>query len=683
MKATLNWLKELCPSVGTLEEAVRLFTAVGLEVAGVQDFGEDTVLDLEVPSNRSDLLGVVGLARELCTAKGTPLVLPPVKDLDISHDSAGVTVCIEQPEACPRYTALCATLGIGAQTPQWMKSRLEALGFRAIHPIVDLTNYVMLEIGQPMHAFDASAIRDRRIVVRRAREGDSFVTLDERTLTLTSEDLLIADSDRGIALAGVIGGLDSGIHPFTREIIFESAWFHRAWIRATSRRHHTRTESSIRFEREVDPEGVVWAQARVAYLLESEGIGVAGRALLDNYPRPDRVRQVRYDPARYTRVIGQAVPSDKQLEVLSLLGFTEVAGDNGVSILQVPSHRRDVSEEEDLMEEVARHIGYDQIPESISAMPPSVGSLETGLNTEFMMESLLSGWGFQECVTLPLRSAGANEVDPLTGKPGVPVVNALSEDLSVLRPSLVPGLVDVLSLNARRRVALQPIFETGAVFAGDGDAVREERRFAMILPDVYEAPDWEQNAKTRKGSFFQMKGYINTLFLRLQVPSRWQARPASAPFLRPDRFLVLENAGGSGIGWLGEVAPDFLRERELSVRLFACEICLDAITGDPPVPVYEPWSPFPALARDLSMFVPPGISFSQIEQIIRDVAGPDLTGVALFDRYVDQKAGGKHTSIALELTFQSRERTLKGEEVDSAVQRVIRELEKTGIRVRK
>lgn len=684
MKATFEWLKELCPALASVDEARRLFEAVGLEVAGVEANGSsDAIIDLEVPSNRSDLLGIIGLARELAAAKGERLVLPPVKELAAVSVSPTLTVRVEDSEGCLRYTALEAKFVSQEKTPDWIRARLEALGVRSILPIVDLTNYVMLEIGQPMHAFDAKALRGQTILVRRARPGESFVTLDEQTLTLCEEDLLIADAERGIALAGIIGGIESGIKVFSREVVFESAWFDRARIRATSRRHQVRTESSLRFEREVNPEGVVWAQMRIAYLLESEGLGKASDTFIDLYPRPDQRRSARYSVERYFRKIGHNVPEDKQHEILALLGFEKTSEENRDAIYQVPSHRRDVFEEEDLMEEVARHAGYDSIPEKVSPMPVSTGDMDEGFHLEDRLRTVLVGWGYQECISLPLRSVGRNEIDPMTGRPGVAVQNPMSEELSVLRPSLVPGLVDALSGNIRHGVTIQPVFEIGAVFHTEGTRPGEERRLAMILPGEIGIGDWEHNTKVRRGSSARLKGLVETLMKRLGEPSRCRSADPQGDIIQSGAFLVWENNLGTRIGWLGEVRQSYREMHGIRSKLYAAEISLDLVRAGKTLPVFTNWSPYPAVSRDLSMIVPEGISYGEIEDVIRRAGGEHLTTVNLFDRYTGKTLGTGEVSIALEMVFQSKERTLTRGEIDEVIRRVIGELEERGVRVRK
>lgn len=684
MKATYEWLKELCPALGSVEEAARLFEGVGLEVASISpDRGTDAVIDLEVPSNRSDLLGVIGLAREIAAAKGQPLTLPPTESLRTATELPSLTVRLEEPIACPRYTALEATVAEGAQTPEWMKHRLEALGLRSIHPMVDLTNYVMLESGQPMHAFDAQRLKERTLVIRRARSGEPFKTLDGRTLSLSEDDLLIADAMRGVALAGVIGGEDSGIQMFSREVIFESAWFHRAWIRATAKRHQIRTESSLRFEREVNPEGVLWAQRRIAYLLKAERLGEAAGVVIDLYPNRDPERLVKYEPKRFAKLIGLEIPAEDQDEILSALGFEKTSADGGATVYRVPSHRRDVSEEADLIEEVARHIGYDRVPGTISAMPAATGEVDMSQRLEDGLAEMLAGWGFQEMVTLPLRSGANLDIDPLSGQNGVAVQNALSEDLSVLRPSLAPGLVDAISLNARRGAPLQPVFEIGAVFRSGSEGVIEERRACLLLPAETDLPDWEQNTKSRKGSFFRLKGFVEAMMERMGVSANWSTYNPGGKMIISRRSLALEDENHRAIGWVGEVSPAYLSERGIRGQVFVAEVLLNEAIAKQTPPVFQELPLYPALTRDISMLVSGGTRYEDIESTIREAGGENLREIVLFDRYSGADMGPGDASIAVQLRFQRNDRTLTGKEIDEAVERVIRSLESLGVRVRK
>jgi len=633
---------------------------------------EEVVLDLEVTPNRPDALGLLGLARDL-HALGYALVEPEAA-LKAEAIPLPFGLRVEDPGGAPHFT-LGYAFGLKvAPSPLWMQRALFAAGMRPINNVVDITNYVMLERAQPMHAFDLRFIGER-ILVRRAREGERLRTLDGVERLLHPEDLVIAGW-RGkesfpLGLAGVMGGAESEVREDTEAIALEVACFDPVAIRKTARRHGLRTEASHRFERGVDPLGQVPAQRRALGLLQAlAGARVAEALLEEGSPEPPRPIPFRPDYAN--RLLGTRYPEEEQLSALRKLGC-RVEGE-GPYLVTPPSHRLDLRLEEDLVEEVARIQGYETIPLALPAFFPAPDNrgVEAPYRKAERLREHLAGLGFQEVYTYSFADP---EEAPLFRLPPFPLRlrNPLAPERAALRTHLFPGLLKVLRENlALDRPERALLFEVGRVYGAGEGRVEEETHLAGLLFGEGLGLPWQGEGLS---GFFLLKGYLEALFRRLGLDFRVEAHPY--PFLHPGvsgRAWV----EGEARGFLGELHPEIARALELPpVWLFELTLPFP----ERPFAFRDP-SRYPLALRDLAVVVPEATPYGEVEGVLREAAGPYLEELALFDLYQGPPLPEGRKSLAFHLRFRHPERTLRDEEVDEAVARMVAALRGRGWGIR-
>ncbi len=485
MKFCVEWLQELSGLQQPAEELARALTRIGLAVDTIEGEGEDVVFDVEVPSNRADCLGYRGVARELCAALGGRLQALDVEVPPKAGDGPPpVVIEITDPSLCMRYSARCLK-GVRAGTsPDWMARRLERSGVRPLNTIVDITNYVMLETGQPLHAFDQSHLRDNRLSVREARKGEKLITLDGTERHLGSDHLIIADARQPVALAGLMGGLDSEINNDTQEIVIESARFAPLAVRRTARALGMRTEGSQRFERGTDPGGTLQAADRAATLMARLASAQVDPRAVDLYPAPGELRRLSLRHGRVKALLGMAIPLDQMRSILERLEFRVLCAGPSHLEVEVPSFRSDVECEEDLVEEVARHHGYDLIPSTLPEARDSSDKVpETTRGQVPILLSSLHAHGFTEGICTVFVKSNLNHLWMDGSDHSVRLVNPLSETGDELRCSLLPGLVAATRRNLNHGAPGVALYETGVVFrTSDADAKpNEENRLALVM----------------------------------------------------------------------------------------------------------------------------------------------------------------------------------------------------------
>ncbi|HXE72522.1 MAG TPA: phenylalanine--tRNA ligase subunit beta, partial [Candidatus Nitrosotenuis sp.] len=519
----------------------------------------EQVLVLETFANRPDQLSILGIAREVAAWLDRPLRLPDTRlEGEVAGEIPADLVTIEDPEGCPRYIGRLLTQVRVAPAPGWMARRLQAAGVRSINNVVDVTNYVMLETGQPLHAFDRSRLEQGRVVVRRSRPGEKIVTIDGAEHELPPGTLVIADAARPVAVAGVMGGKESEVGEDTRELLLESASFAPAEVRRASLRLGLRTESSRRFEKGLDWHRVALGSERVARLLAEIGAARPVRGCLDVYARRPAATTVSFRPARANKILGSAIPPQRMQKILDSLGFRcQTAGEPWQ--VEVPSHRQDVVREEDLVEEVARHYGYDEIPSRVPGGQPQGATPPQDEGEEWAREAM-SRLGFSEVITPSLHPAELLqryrvEASPLT------ILNPLSEDQRALRPVLFPQMAEVVGRNLRARNRDLRLFEVARVYLADGQACREPLRLALALCVPGQ-------------SFFELKGVLERLAEQARVDLRFSAAPR--PWLHPGRAASLK-LGGQEAGWAGELHPGLAAELDISERVALAELDLELL----------------------------------------------------------------------------------------------------------
>ncbi len=610
-------------------------------------FPSDTVLELEVTPNRPDCLSHLGVAREISAFTGRPIRLPECPDVTVNEDE---TIEVLAADACPFYSLRRITIPIQPPSPDWLVGRLTAIGLRPIHPVVDVTNFVLMELGQPLHAFDAEKVNGH-IRVRYAVEGENFAALDGKTYTLNGHDLVIADDSGPIALAGIIGGAGSSVSETTTSVLLESAWFAPSGIRRSARRLGISTDSSYRFERGVDPQGVLPASARAAELIIHHAGGEA-TALVIQGILPPSIPPVPLRASYCSSVLGTEISHHQIGEALTAFGLT--LGDSG--LWNIPSYRSDLTREIDLIEEVARHVGIGLIPSKFSVLPAPVGEADKVFDFVASLRSTLSARGFSEARTSTLISAEQAEGYQNI----VRLRNPLGEDQAILRPGLAPALLAVLAKNLRYGEKSIRLFEVGKVFQEEG----EELMLGLAVTGPGQPPHW-QTPSPAPLDLFGVKGLLDFLSLEFgaSVPdARW--------IVRSDLSVTNDSAG-----WLGQLSPALGRAIDATDPVFVVEIRLRPLikrAAAGPV-AYFPIAEFPATNRDIAIVCPLSLTYATIAKEITSAQEPLLASIEAFDVFHDptgNKLPADSKSLAISLTFRSPERTLNTEEVNAATDRI-------------
>ena len=669
MKIVVSWLRELVEVPVGAPGLAETLGLRGFEVADVDERAE--VVDFEVTANRPDCQSVAGFAREVSAAFDVPLTpraAAPVERAPADeHTRAAIT--IEDPAGCPRYiAAVIQDVTIGP-SPAHIARRLEQCGVRPINNVVDVTNYVMLEIGQPMHAFDLDRLGGRAIVVRRARQGETITTLDGQPRALTPDMLVIADAERAQAIAGVMGGADSEIGDRTTRVLLESAHFQPATVRRTSRQLGLRTEASTRFERGVDPATPPAGIERACELLAAIGAGRAVGPMIDCHPAPVPLRQVTLRHARIRRLLGFDVEAAEVERILARLGFTLETVPGGWRV-RVPSARVDVAREVDLIEEVGRHAGFDRVPETFPVLDRLQAGLDPRITWERLARRVLTGAGFFEAVTFAFIERPAAEPF-VAADPGalVAIANPLSETFAVLRPSLLPGLVGVVGYNRRRERRDVRVFETGHAFSAVGG---ETRRVALVWTGAAAAEHWSGGA--RAVDVFDAVGLAETLCRAFGAPV--ECVPAEAPYLVSGRTAAVRLAGGGTIGLVGQIRPSIVAAHDVPAgdEVYAAELDLEplgrALAAQAGRRV-QPLPRHPSAVRDLSVVVDQALPAATVRGTIRQAAPATLVDVREFDRYRGPGVPDGRVSLSFRLTFRDPDRTLTDAEVQQAMERVV------------
>ncbi len=671
MKIVADWLREMVETGAGVEALAETISLRGFELAEVDAAGG--VIDFEITANRPDCLSHLGLAREAAAAFDVPAHMPDLGPVERRPAAPGASaeVIVEDASGCPRYAGQVVRVKVGP-SPAWLADRLTAAGVRPINNVVDVTNYVMLEIGQPMHAFDLEKLAGRQIRVRRARAGEALRTLDGERRTLDERVLVIADAERAQAVAGVMGGGDSEVSDRTTLVLLESAYFDPPSVRRTSRQLGLRTEASARFERGADPSIQAAAIERAAVLLARVAAGEAIGPLIDCHPAPRAPRQVALRRARIGRILGFEVDDAEVTRILRRLEFS-LAPDAGGWLVTVPAWRVDVTREIDLIEEVGRHAGFDRVPTSYPASRRFEAGLDAPITWDRLARKVLTSAGFSEAATFAFIERDAAEPFAATADELVAIANPLSEKFAVLRPSLLPGLLDAVVHNRRRERRDVRLFEIGASFS---TRAGETRRAAFALTGAAVADHW--SGRGRAADFFDAKGMVDALCAAFGAVATFA--PVEAPSLVRGRAAsVAATRGGAApipLGVVGQLLPRLATARGFTGGddLYVAELNLAALAGlgdsieDVQV---QPLPRHPSVVRDLSIEVDRGLPAAAVRATIRDAAPPTLASVREFDRYQGEGVTGGRVSLSLRLTFRDPDRTLTDAEVQQAMDRLV------------
>lgn len=635
-------------------------------------FDHDVLLEVEVTPNRPDLLSHYGMARELAT-----LLEVPLGELEIPERSATKSegVRIEASDVCPYYTAVRISGVEVKESPAWLKERLEAIGLRPINNVVDITNFVLHELGQPLHAFDAAKVSGD-LVIRTAKEGEVFKALDEESYTLETEDCVISDeAGTALALGGVMGGLDSGVTEASTDILLESAYFTPSRIRRTSRRTALSSDSSYRFERGVDPAGVATASALAVKLILELAGGNAEAETITVGELPVLTQPVALDLDRLDQLSGSSISHDDAASILTRLGLSQTAD----GLWDVPSFRADLQRHIDLVEEIVRVKGLDAVPSRLRGTFVPSSTVDHAYDADMRLRERLAGLGFHECQTIKLISddqvADALPLKPLRDGDTIRVSLPLSEDHAVLRPSLVPGLIASAERNIRQGAGSLRLFEMGKFFrnAGGGKATDlEGESLAILISGETEPSGWSRQSNA--ADLYDLKAVIQALVPGVQIQLSPRERDGFA--LGADI-----NAAGQNIGSFAMVSPSRQRELDANAPIFVADLDLvklrklSAVSRD-----IDELPQFPGSTRDAAMEAPATLTNAEIEKALGKIKEPLLTGYECFDLFSDptgEKLAADRKSIAYRLYYRSAEKTLKTKEVDKAHQAILDQLSKS------
>ncbi|MFH1415042.1 MAG: phenylalanine--tRNA ligase subunit beta [Elusimicrobiota bacterium] len=659
MKIPIDWLKEFIEFEASPEEIAAILTMRGLEVDSISEHNGRTVIEIELTPNRGDCASVIGVARELSAYFKSGIKLPETEYSESgTHASELYKLDIEIPEKCPAYYLKFIRDVSIEESPEWIRQRLELCGLRPLNNVIDITNYVLLELGQPLHAFDADKINEGCIKVRPGGKGEKIRTLDGEIRQLDKEDIIIADSTDAIAIGGVIGGEESSVTGQTRNILIESAFFSPRSISKTERRLGLKTEASYRFSRTVDPGGVKMALDRVVFLIEKycSGKAAPGIICIDNIPS-DKT-QISVSIQKINSVLGTSITAKEAAGYISPLGFG-VNADEDLITADIPSFRDDVTRPIDLIEEIARAYGYDNIEPTIPVSRIVTQLLKT--KDQFLLcDEILRFSGYWEAVTHTLISSGIYErINPDSDTVPVKIDNPINVNMDILRPNILFGLLPVLRYNIYHKQSPIRFFERGPVFFEESDSLQEKEQvaFAARSEDFHDA---------KKAIISILEKYRQDFSLEYNSPSDYFDRNKNASVFISGRFA----------GQFGLISNQFLKAYKLDnssfiggflfTETFFDENFIDA--------KYSAWSQYPSLYRDLSLVVPNNLTYATVYDKIVTESGFILKKVTLTDTYRDEKLGKDRKSMTFGLEFNSPDKTLTAVEVDSIIEKILTEV---------
>jgi len=670
MKISLEWLKDYVDVGLPLPQLLDRLTMIGLVAERWEERGGDIVLDIETYANRPDTLGHLGIAREIAVMLERPLKEQPWPLTELTvKTSELVDVQILDEELCPRYCGIIVKGVSVAPSPDWLARRIEAMGLKPINNVVDITNYVLFATAQPIHAFDLGKIAGPRIVIRRAKKGESIRTLEGKDAGLSPEMLVIADEKRPVAIAGVIGGEESAVSTATQDVFIESACFDPVSVRKTGKALGLQTDACYRFERGADISFAPKAALMAASLLTQFG-GQATKDAVDVYPRPRKNKEIILRSRRAADLLGVDVGEEFIEKILALLGFVLKPNQKGTWQVQVPFWRVDIEREADLVEEIARFYGYDKIP---IAVPP-LEVLEPVPSNKEKIRKLcqqLFHRGFDEVINLSFADPDQEAVIA-GGKTAVEIRNPISSKASRLRTTILGGLLENTARNKNRGIEGVHIFEVGNIYYWKDGGAGEEQCLGLSTTGPLEAPHWKE--KAFETDIFHLKGACEAMMVTLRYePFSFEEK--DHPFFEEGFSLALVYKGEM-IGHLGLVRKKILDYYSIEGRLYAAEIGLQALFDKQARPFeFFPLPKFPCVSRDLSFLVDRVVPYQEIKRAIEKIAAPHLETFDLVDDYAGASIPGDKKSLSLRFIYRNPKATLLAEEVDKSEAKIIKHLQ--------
>ncbi len=635
----------------------------------------DSVIEYEITSNRVDCFSVLGIAREAAATFGKEFVPPVVAQTGNSENvNDYIKVTIKDTDLCPRYTARVVKNVKVGPSPEWMQRRLRAHGIRPINNLVDITNYVMEEYGQPMHAYDMDTIAGSEIIVRRAEPDEVFVTLDGQERKVDDSVLMICDGEKAVGLAGIMGGENSMITDDVKTMLFEAACFDGTNIRLSSKKVGLRTDASSKFEKGLDPNNAIEAMNRACQLVEELGCGEVVGGAIDVYPTKREGWRLPFEPEKYNSMLGTDISAETMLEYFARL---DLGYDESTNEVIIPSWRQDLESYADLAEEVARFFGYDKIPTSLPKGEATTGGLSPKLKIEKLVRNVAQFCGFSQAMTYSFESPKVFDKLLLAAdapeRAAVEITNPLGEDFSIMRTLPLNGMLTSLATNANRRNKNVRLYEMANIY------------IPKALP-LTELPDERMQLTLGmygEGDFFDMKGVVEEILYQVGMNEKITYNPESGkPFLHPGRSAAIIYKGVE-LGYLGEIHPLVASNYSIKQRAYVAVLDMPTIQEMASFDKkFEEIAKFPAATRDLSMVVPRTMMVGQIEAVFDGKGGAYLEGYELFDIYEGDQIDAEHKSVAYSLSFRAKDKNLEEEDITSAMNRILKALENIGVTLR-
>ena len=677
MKVSYNWLKELVDIDLSPRDLATRLTMVGHAVDAVEAHGDDFVLEIDLTSNRPDCLSHLGVAREIATILNQSLRVPAININEVATASAEVaSVVVEDATLCPRYTARVIR-GVKVEaSPEWLVKRLEALGQRSVNNVADITNYVMLELGQPLHSFDFDQLAGQRIIVRRAKDKEKITLLDGEEKELTAEMLVIADAERPVAMGGIKGGLDSGISDTTVNVLLEAAYFDPASIRQTSKALGISTEASYRFERGADAEMQALASNRATALIAELCGGEVLADIIDVKAEPPKRAPISLRLARYKDKTGLEVELTEAARILSTLGLTVTTASDSLTAI-APSWRHDLSIEEDLIEEVIRIVGYDKLQTTLPGSA-SAGAYLPGETGRRAARQTLTALGYHEAVNFSFVNAEADGLlTTVEATARLQLSNPIDATQGEMRTTLLGGLLDCITRNLNHGTRNVRLFEIGKCFTHQAGQERphEVEKIALVATGARNESDWQ--TATARYDFYDFKGAVEALAASLSLPKINFAPVSTLPYLHPGRAAVI-SLGNESVGQAGQLHPHLTTRYKFKQPIFIAELNFGMLLGAKAKEArYQPLPKFPTVLRDIAILVDRSVPWAEIDGAIRSLEIPQLENIRLFDLYAGKELpSGKH-SLALALRYRATDRTLTDAEIHERHERIVTTLRET------
>ncbi|HTE01190.1 MAG TPA: phenylalanine--tRNA ligase subunit beta [Mucilaginibacter sp.] len=654
-------------SLGTSHDGIMVLESDAIPGTLAKDYfklNDDYLYEIGLTPNRADAASHLGTARDIAAFVKTHINKPDVSGFKVDNTDRKIEVVVENEVACPRYSSLTIS-GIEVKdSPKWLKEKLNVIGIRSINNVVDVTNYVLHGLGQPLHAFDADAVKGNKVIVKTCPKGTPFTTLDEVERKLTADDLMICNAEEPMCIAGVFGGIGSGVKASTQNIFLESAYFNPVWVRKTSKRFGLKTDASFRYERGTDPDITVFALKYAALLIKEVAGGTISSDISDIYPNPVAPFSVDITYRNVDRLIGKAIGHEEIRAIIAALDIKIVNESAEGLSLSVPPYRVDVTREVDVIEEILRIYGYNniEIPTQIRA------SLNNSIRPEKddvqnTISDLLTANGFNEILSNSLtKSAYSSDLDH-----AVKILNPLSNDLDVMRQSMLYSGLEAIAYNQNRRSVDLKLYEFGKVYSVKEDKYIETQRFSIFLTGADKAEQWNQ--KPQQVSFYMLKAIVDGLLDRLNIKDTVTEDATCSKMAYGLQYM----RNGKQLVKFGSVAPASLKKVDLDKAVFYADFNFDLVLGAVRKNkiVYQEVSKFPAVRRDLSMLVDTNITFGQLKQIAQKSERKLLTDINVFDVYQGDKLPAGKKSYALSFILQDEEKTLTDKAIDAIMQKLI------------